>query len=218
MARTRMSSSLPRPTRYLGSGSGRRCSTTPATTMPAVRHSSRSSATRLDRATPVLARGRLPGLDHHQQRPLGAAGGDGRGDRPLELLLQRGDQLGDVQLGAVEGDRRQDRPGWRSSPGRQQVGHVQVGGAAVAGDPHGGHQVQPQQRQVDQVVAGERLVAQVGVHQAQAPEAARGRRAGGRTRAGRCARRPPRRRARSSPRRLASSPTCRSSSRERPHM
>ena len=40
MARMRISSSLPRPTRYFGSASGRRCSSTPITPTPAVRHSS----------------------------------------------------------------------------------------------------------------------------------------------------------------------------------
>ncbi len=40
MARISTSSSLPRPIRYLGSASGRRCSTTPITRTPAVRHSS----------------------------------------------------------------------------------------------------------------------------------------------------------------------------------
>ncbi len=46
MARISTSSSLPRPTRYFGSASGRRCSTTPMTRTPAVRHSSFSSSTR----------------------------------------------------------------------------------------------------------------------------------------------------------------------------
>jgi hypothetical protein len=52
------------------------------------------------------------------------------------------------------------------------VGDVQVRGPPVGPHPDGGDQVQAQQRQVDQVVPGQRLVAQVRVHQAQAAEAA----------------------------------------------
>ena len=111
-----------------------------------------------------------PGADHDQQRPLGALGGDGGGDRALELLLQRGHQVGRVHLGLVERDGRHHRPGHAVGGGRRHVGQVQVGRAPVPGHPHRRHQVQPQQRQVDQVVPGQRLVAQVGVHQPQAPE------------------------------------------------
>jgi hypothetical protein len=52
------------------------------------------------------------------------------------------------------------------------VGQVQIGGASIVADADGGHQVEPQEGQVDQVVAAQRLVAQVGVDQPQAAEAA----------------------------------------------
>ena len=66
----------------------------------------------------------------------------------------------------------QHAPGLAALDRRQQVRDVQIGGPPVGLHADGRHQVQPQQRQVDQVVARQRLVAQVGVHQAQAAEAA----------------------------------------------
>ena len=46
-------------------------------------------------------------------------------------------------------------------------------GQAVVPHLDGGHRVEPQQRQVGVVVAGERLAAQVGVHEPQAAQAVR---------------------------------------------
>ena len=99
IARIRTSSSLPRPTRYLGSASGRRCSMTPITRTPAVRHSS------LQLGDPALASWsaaarragdarRPPDVDDHQQRAIALVGRDRRGRDALELLLQRRDQRG----------------------------------------------------------------------------------------------------------------------------
>ena len=72
--------------------------------------------------------------------------------------------------------------GTARSAARARAGPPSTGGSRCAtcrsaGRPSGQHadrrhQVQPQQRQVDEVVARQRLVAQVGVHQAQAAEAA----------------------------------------------
>ena len=56
--------------------------------------------------------------------------------------------------------------------GRHQVRDVQIGRPPVRRHDDRGDQVEPEQREVDQVVARERLAAQVRVHQAQAAEAA----------------------------------------------
>jgi hypothetical protein len=54
------------------------------------------------------------------------------------------------------------------------VADVQLAGAAASVDHDGGDQIEAQQREVGEVVAGEGLAAQVGVDQAQAAEAAGG--------------------------------------------
>jgi hypothetical protein len=125
-----------------------------------VRHSSFSRA----RAAPAY-------VDHHQQRAVAPVRGDRRRRDPLELFLERLDHRGAVYRRAVERFAGQQPPRRPPLHRRQQVGQVQVRGAPVVGDPDRRHQVQAQQRQVDQVIAGQRLVAQVGVHQAQAAEA-----------------------------------------------
>ena len=146
------------------------------------------------------------------------AGGDGGGDRALELLLERGDQLGGVDLGLVKRDRGQHRPGrrrwrWRAAggPRADRPGARPGSPPPRPPDPGAAAPGRPGRRGSAPRCAG-----------GCAPGAGRGsgpgRRAGGRTRARRCGRRPPRTRARCRPRRLASTPTCRSSSRDRPHM
>ena len=55
---------------------------------------------------------------------------------------------------------------------RHQVRQMKVSRPTFLAHSDGRHQVQTQERQVDQVVAREDLVAQVGVHQTQATEAA----------------------------------------------
>ncbi len=71
----------------------------------------------------------------------------------------------------VEGLARQDAPGRLPRQRRQQVRDVQIGRPSVGLEADRRHQVQSQERQVDEIVARQRLVAQVGVHEAQAPEA-----------------------------------------------
>ncbi len=60
----------------------------------------------------------------------------------------------------------------RAEASRREVGQLDAAGQAVRQRLDGGHQVEPQERQVVQVVLGQRLAAEVGVHQAQAAEAA----------------------------------------------
>ena len=178
-ARIRTSSSLPRPIRYFGSASGRRCSRTPITRTPAVRH---SSSQLVDARPPELARGR-------RARPARRAAAAGRRPRPaargracrstidrgrdaLELLLERGDQR--RRSRACCGRTARSAAGARAA--RRSIGGSRWATCRSAGRPVGPDadrrdQVQPQQRQVDEVVARQRLVAQVRVHQAQAAEA-----------------------------------------------
>ena len=177
IARISTSSSLPRPIRYFGSASGRRCSITSITRTPAVRHSSRSSATRPAEPVRVARRARRPRRRRTSTTTSSARSRSSvamrRGRDALELLLERLDQRG----------RRPASLRWNGSVGssaprlaaldrRQQVRDVQVGGPPVGPHADRRHQVEPQQRQVDEVVARQRLVAQVRVHQAQAAEPA----------------------------------------------
>ena len=90
----------------------------------------------------------------------------------LELLLERRDQRGRIQRAAEERLGRQQAPGRPAFDRRQQVRDVQVGRAAVGPDADRRDQIEPQQRQVDEIVARQRLAAQVRVHQPQAAEAA----------------------------------------------
>src|SRR5262249_49362325 len=55
---------------------------------------------------------------------------------------------------------------------RHEVRHVDDAGAAAALDADGGDQVEPEERQIGEVVLCERLTAKVRVDQSQAPEAA----------------------------------------------
>ncbi len=48
---------------------------------------------------------------------------------------------------------------------------MQIGRPPVGLKANRRHEVQPQERQVDEIVARQRLVAQVGVHEAKAPKA-----------------------------------------------
>ena len=49
---------------------------------------------------------------------------------------------------------------------------MKIGRAAVGLHANGRHEIQPQQREIDEIVAGQRLVAQVGMDEAQAAEPA----------------------------------------------
>jgi hypothetical protein len=44
------------------------------------------------------------------------------------------------------------------------VGDVQIGRAPVGPDANRRHEIQAKQREVDEIVAGQRFVAKVGVH------------------------------------------------------
>ncbi len=112
-------------------------------------------------------------VDHDQQGPGARIRRDRRRRNPLELVFQRVDERSGVQRAPVKRLRRQDPPGFGGLPvgGRQQVGDVQVRRTPVGQKPDRRHEIQPQQRQVDQVVPGQRLVAQVGVHQTKPAEA-----------------------------------------------
>jgi hypothetical protein len=135
--------------------------------MPAVRHSSRSSWTRL-----VLLPAQLADFGHHQQGALGTSGRAAGGQDAVEFFLQGVDDVDEIDGRAMEGRGRQQDPRGFSLARRHQVGHVQIGGPPLVVHAHRGDQIQAQQGQVDQIVARQGFVAQVGVHQAQTAEAA----------------------------------------------
>jgi hypothetical protein len=91
---------------------------------------------------------------------------------PRELRLQRGHELGDVQLQVVGRLRLQLEPQLALRVVRQRMAdeHAPRLSARVHGD--GGDQVEPQEGEVGEVVLGQRLAAQVGVNQAQAAKPA----------------------------------------------
>ena len=114
----------------------------------------------------------LADLGHYQQGALGAPGRPARGQDAVEFFLQGIDDLDEIDGGAMERRGRQQDPRGFSLAWRHQVGHVKIGGAAFVVHAHRGHHVQSKQGEVDEIVAGKCLVAQVGVHEAQAAEAA----------------------------------------------
>ena len=69
----------------------------------------------------------------------------------------------------------QRHPGGLALAWRHEVRDVQIGWPAFVIDPDRGHQVEAQQGQVDEVIPGQALVAQMGVHE---PEAAKASMAG----------------------------------------
>ena len=123
-------------------------------------------------ATLIAARGaRLARLQHHQHGALGAQGGARGGQGAVEFLLQRAHQFFDINRRAVKGHWRQHGPRRQFLARGHQVGQVQIAGPSVLGHAHRRHQVQAQKGQVDQIVARDGLIAQMGVHQAQPAEA-----------------------------------------------
>ncbi len=110
-------------------------------------------------------------VDDHQEGPVPGVGDDrGRG-HPLELLFERADERAGVELAFVEGLARKDAPGRLSLDWRQEVGDVKIDRAPLGRHANGRDQIEPQKGEIDQVVSGQRLVAQVGVDEAQAPKA-----------------------------------------------
>ena len=180
IARSRISSSLPRPTRNFGSASGRRWTSTSSTLTPAVRHSSRSSAMRASASL------RAAELDVDEQRAILA--GVGRGDAArarrtrassraissTKFVPRRGRRLG-----------RQLAPRPIAGAVGDQVADVQLARPARGVDGDRRDRVEPEQREVGEIVARQRLAAQVRVDEAQAAEPALRRRACGRRRAAR---------------------------------
>ena len=125
---------------------------------------------RARRATPPRRRAARPG-DRHQHGPL-AARDLARGGALRELVLQRAQGGGQVGL-RVRAPRAASRCA-SSSPSPfagTRCPKCSTPGQPVRAHADGGHQVQPEQREVGQVVAGERLGLEVGVHQPQAAEA-----------------------------------------------
>ncbi|HEX8115360.1 MAG TPA: hypothetical protein VF516_46860, partial [Kofleriaceae bacterium] len=110
--------------------------------------------------------------DVHQQRAI-LAGVD-RGDpaRAAELGLETGDQLDEVGSRLRGGLGGQLAP-WPSGGGvRHQVADIQFASTTRGIDGNRRYSIQPQQCEVGEVVAGERLAAQVGVDQAKPAESA----------------------------------------------
>ena len=92
-----------------------------------------------------------------------------------ELLLERRHGGAEVELELLHVARAQVNEGILPVAGRRkrrriQVGHLGLARQAVGAGLHHRHHVQPQQRQVVQVVGRERLAPQVRVHQAQTTE------------------------------------------------
>ena len=115
---------------------------------------------------------RLPLAAHADQdgplAPAGAAHRRGAGELLLEAPAARRPRRSRGRAPTARARPSRARPAGFSG---QQVGQVDLAGKAVLLDLEGGHRVEPQQREVGVVVAGERLAAQVGVHEPQAAQA-----------------------------------------------
>ncbi len=112
----------------------------------------------------------------NQDGPLSSCHPDRSLRRPclLEFRIERTDETAvDRESSIVHrraAERISDHPAVRIRG--NQVGVVHRSGEAVAADRHRHHQVEAQQRQVGQVILGERFPLEVGVHAAQSAQTA----------------------------------------------
>ncbi len=135
-----------------------------STSTPAVRASSPQLAQRGLRGGAVAV-----DADGNEDGPFPAAHRPDRGAAG-QLVLQRRQSGGQVRLFSVDVRQGVRLPVGAVAVGGNQMRPVQDARQAVLQHAHRGHQVQAQQRQVGEVVAGERLGLEVGVDQAQAAQ------------------------------------------------
>jgi hypothetical protein len=168
-ARSTTSSSLPRPSTKRGSMWSRTWVTASTTSTPAVRASSRSSR----RESSTCHARFLSDTCTSTARPSLAT--TGRAWRTRANSSSRARMVApEVDVEAVKGNGALGAPGLAVGVFGQEVRPVHVAGGAVGAGVNGGHEVEAQAREVDEVVVGEGLAAEVGVHEAQATETARG--------------------------------------------
>ena len=161
---------MPRPSTVRGSRRARRCATESTTTRPASRASSpSSSSTSSSRASasPTPTRMARP----EKRRP-------GRsGERRAKARSRSASRTEQSSCRAARRNRRQQLPrGFvvgtlrPRALRRPQVGRVNEPREAVLSHREPRHEVQPEQDQIGEIVAGERFVRQMGVDEAQSPE------------------------------------------------
>ena len=114
----------------------------------------------------------------HEDRPSVLRAYLARAGAPRELCLEVGHEAADVEVRLRDGDGPERAVGERRAAAFARRHVVRVdhrARLAAERDLDGRHEVEAQADEVDQVVAPQHLAAQVGVHEAQAAEAALGR-------------------------------------------
>ena len=91
--------------------------------------------------------------------------------RPAELFLQSLDDLPGVHVQVGQGQRIPAAPALALLIDGHQVGQENVPGKSVFQDPDRGHQVQSEEGQVGQVIMAQGFPFQMGVDEAESPEA-----------------------------------------------